>query len=59
MLKWFSISGILSEVKRIRWAKPMDLFKTSSSVIAFVACFALFFVLSTLFNAAFLSLLGV
>ncbi len=59
MLKWFSISGIINEVKRIRWSKPMDLAKDSGTVILFTGLFALFFVLCTMFNAGFLSFLGV
>lgn len=59
MLKWFSISGIMSEVKRIRWSSPADLLKNSTTVIGFMVVFAVFFVLCTLFNAAFLAFLGV
>lgn len=59
MLKWFSISGIMSEIKRIRWSKPKDLAKDSVSVIFFTAAFALFFVICTLINAALLKVLGV
>lgn len=60
MLKWFSISGIISEIKRIRWSKPKDLAMDSLTVIIFTALFALFFVLCTVVNAWFLTdLLGV
>ena len=59
MLKWFSFSGIMSEVKRIRWVKPIDLAKHSTVVFGFMVAFALFFVLCTMFNACFLSVLGV
>ncbi|NBK96888.1 MAG: preprotein translocase subunit SecE [Clostridia bacterium] len=59
MLKWFSVSGIISEVKRIRWSKPKNLAKDSGSVIFFTAAFALFFVICTLINAGFLKVLGV
>lgn len=59
MLKWFSISGIISEVKRIRWSSPKDLAKNSVSVIFFTGAFALFFVVCTLINAAILKALGV
>ncbi len=59
MLKWFSISGIINEVKRIRWASPKDLLKNSTTVIGFMTVFAIFFVICTMFNAMFLSLLGV
>lgn len=59
MMKWFSISGIIKEIKRIRWSSPKQLAEDSSKVIVFTALFALFFVLCTAFNAAFLQLLGV
>lgn len=59
MLKWFSISGIMSEVKRIRWSSPMDLLKNSTTVLGFMVFFAVFFVICTMFNAAFLEFLGV
>ena len=29
MLKWFSISGIRKEIKRIRWPKAKELFSNS------------------------------
>ena len=59
MMKWFSISGIMKEIKRIRWSSPKKLAEDSGKVILFTCLFALFFVLCTAFNAAFLSLLGV
>lgn len=43
MLKWFSISGISKEIKRIRWPKPKDLVHDSVEVIIFTTLFALFF----------------
>lgn len=59
MLKWFSFSGIYKEIKRIRWSSPKKLTIDSGKVIAFTGLFALFFVLCTAFNAAFLQFLGV
>lgn len=59
MLKWFSIRGILAEVKRIRWSKPTDLAKDSATVIVFTVFFAIFFALCTVFNAWFLGLIGI
>lgn len=59
MLKWFSISGIYNEIKRIRWASPKKLTKDSIVVISFTAAFAIFFVICTLINAGVLKLLGV
>jgi len=59
MLQWFSFSGILKEIKRIRWSNRKKLTEDSIKVIGFVTIFAIFFVGCTLFNAALLKLLGV
>lgn len=59
MLKWFSFSGIIAEVKRIRWSKPKTLALDSGKVLLFTGLFALFFVVCTAFNAWFLGWLGV
>ncbi|MDO4701156.1 preprotein translocase subunit SecE [Erysipelotrichaceae bacterium OH741_COT-311] len=44
MLKWFSISGIMKEIGRIRWPKMSELSLNSLEVIIFTAFFGLFFV---------------
>ena len=44
-MKWFSINGILTEMKRIRWPKAKDLARDSVTVFGFVAFLALFFYL--------------
>lgn len=54
-MKWFSIRGIMAEVKRIRWSSPKDLAKDSGTVVFFTLFFALFFVICTAFNAWFLN----
>lgn len=56
---WFSIRGIVSEAKRIRWSSPKDLAIDSGTVIIFTMFFILFFVICTAFNAWFIKLLGV
>ena len=43
MLKWFSISGILKEVKRIRWPHGKTLATNSLTVIVFTVFFGIFF----------------
>ncbi len=58
-MKWFSLSGIFMEIKRIRWSSPKTLAKDSSTVLFFMVCFSLFFILCTLFNASLLQFLGV
>jgi len=44
MLKWFSFSGIYTEIKRIRWPKGKELSNNISVVLVFVVAFGLFFV---------------
>lgn len=44
MLKWFSFSGIFTEIKRIRWPKGAELTRNISVVIVFTVAFGLFFV---------------
>ncbi len=57
-MKWFSINGILTESKRIRWPKSKDLFKNSAIVVIFVAILGLFFFLCQLVSSGFLKLIG-
>lgn len=60
MLKWFSIRGILAEVRRIRWSSPKQLAKDSGVVLLFTVAFAIAFVIFTIFNAWILNnLLGI
>jgi len=44
MLKWFSLSGIYTEIKRIRWPKGKELTNNISIVVVFTVAFGLFFV---------------
>lgn len=57
-MKWFSINGILTESKRIRWPKAKDLFKNSAIVVIFIAVLGLFFFLCQLVSSGFLKLIG-
>lgn len=59
MLKWFSISGIAKEIKRIRWPKPKDLLSDSMEVITFTVLFALFFILCDFVIAFLLKVIGI
>lgn len=45
MDKWFSISGIRKEAKRVRWPKMKDTGKSTGEVLTFTVFFALYFVL--------------
>ena len=44
MLKWFSISGIFTEIKRVRWPKASEMSRNVSIVLVFTVGFGLFFV---------------
>jgi preprotein translocase subunit SecE len=59
MFKWFSVEGILTEVKRIRWPKANDMVKDSLIVIIFTTAFGVFFVVAEAAVAFLLRLIGV
>ena len=40
MLKWFSLSGISKEIKRIRWPKVKDITENTGEVLSFVTIYA-------------------
>lgn len=44
MLKWFSISGIVKEAKRIKWPKIGELSFNTVESLFFMGFFMLFFV---------------
>ena len=58
-MKWFSFSGIMTEVKRIRWPKMDELVKNSTTVIMVTVVFGVFFVLVQAVVTLFLRLKGV
>ena len=57
-MKWFSLSGIAKEIKKIRWPKGNDLLENSVQVVIFTACFALFFLLCQLVVSMILRMIG-
>ncbi len=59
MLKWFSLSGIFTEIKRIRWPKQDEILHLGSVVVAFIVFFGVFFILSEALIAYFLKLIGI
>jgi preprotein translocase subunit SecE len=59
MFKWFSIEGIMTEVKRIRWPRANDMVKDSLIVIIFTTAFGVFFVVAEAAVALFLRLIGI
>lgn len=59
MLKWFSLSGIFTEIKRIRWPKQNEITHSSIVVIVFIVFFGAFFVISEATIAFFLRIIGI
>jgi len=59
MLKWFSINGIMTEVKRVRWPKQKELLKDTNTVIAVVTLFGIYFVLAQVLITFFVTAIGV
>lgn len=57
-MKWFSISGIIDELRRVLWPTPKDLAKQTGTVLLFTTAFALFFVLCEFIAAAFIQFVG-
>lgn len=57
-MKWFSISGIIQELQRVRWPKLGELAKKSGIVLLFTASFALFFVLCEFVAVSFIKFIG-
>lgn len=44
-MKWFSIKGIIEEMKKVHWPSAKELTRSSLTVILFSCIFAAFFVL--------------
>lgn len=58
-MKWFSISGIISETKKIQWPKGKDLARDSMTVFLFVFFLGVFFYLCQIITSGFLSIIGI
>jgi preprotein translocase SecE subunit len=58
-VKWFSFSGISTEVKRIRWPKGSELLASTGKVLLFCILFGAFFVLCDLVVSKLLLWIGV
>jgi len=58
-MKWFSLSGILEETKKIRWPNRKDMWKDSETVVLFIFGFGVYFVFCELIVAQFLKLIGI
>ena len=59
MLKWFSLSGISKEIKRIRWPKVKDITENTGEVLLFVLAFGAFLIVSDLVITFILKLIGI
>ena len=59
MLKWFSLSGISKEIKRIRWPKLKDVTENTGELLMFVVAFGVFFIASDLVITFILKLIGI
>ena len=58
-MKWFSIGGIVSEIRKIEWPTPKQLMKDSMIGFGFVLFLGIFFFLCQVVVSAFLSVIGV
>ncbi len=58
-MKWFSIPGIMQELKKTRWPNRQDMLKDIATVLVFIGLFALFFEITSGLVLAFLRILGV
>ena len=54
-MKWFSIGGIVSEIRKIEWPTPKQLMKDSMIVFGFVLFLGIFFFLCTGFCSHYIS----
>lgn len=60
MLDWFSVKGVVKEVKgRIRWPKMKELVSDTKIVLVFILLFAAFFTVTDVVFATILRLLGI
>lgn len=57
-MKWFSIEGIRTEIKRIRWPKGDEFKESITDTLAFSVAMGVFFVLSDTIIAVFIRFIG-
>ena len=58
-MKWFSISGIREEIKKIRWPNRKEMVKDTITALTFMFAFGIFFVAGDMLIAALMNLLGI
>jgi preprotein translocase subunit SecE len=59
MLKWFSFSGIITEIKRVRWPKGKEMSKSVAIVLVFIVAFGIFFIFTEFVITFFVNFLGI
>lgn len=57
-MKWFSISGVIDELRKVRWPKLGELISQTGTVLLFTVSFAAFFMLCELVAATFIKSVG-
>ena len=57
-MKWFSVKGIIEEMKKVRWPKAGELATNSAIAIGFTAAFAFFFILCDFIAAVLFTQIG-
>ena len=58
-MRWFSIKGIIEEMKKVHWPKAGELARSSFTVILFSGAFAAFFILCDFIAAWFFRTMGI
>lgn len=58
-MKWFSISGIISETRKIQWPTGKNLAKDSMTVFLFVIFLGIFFFACDIITSGFLKIFGI
>lgn len=58
-MKWFTLAGIKQEIRKIHWPDKKEMSKNTTTVVAFVAFFAAYFVIVEVVLVAALKLIGI
>ncbi len=58
-MKWFTLSGIKEEIRKIHWPDKKEMSQNTTIVISFVLFFMLYFVLVEFILVAGLKLIGI
>ena len=58
-MSWFSLRGIMTEIKRIRWPKSKEMLADTTTVVVFTVLFGIYFVGVEFVVAFLLRIIGV